>query len=903
VSYDAAFLDDLRARLPLSGVIGRSLAWDRHKTNAKRGDYWACCPFHGEKTPSFHVDDGRGRYYCFGCHAGGDIFTWAMARGNSSFREAVAEFAREAGLSLPEESPQAREREAKRQSLRGVLTAAAEIFRANLASPEGELARSYLAGRGIDDVIINRFGLGLALARRSALYDALTRRGFGEDQIIEAGLAFDPVGSNPPADRFRDRVIFPITDARAQVVGFGGRSLTAEEGVPKYLNSPATPLFDKSRLLYNAQVARDAARAEGRLVISEGYVDVIAWARAGVAAAVAPLGTAITPEQLDLAWRMAEEPVVCLDGDAAGQTAAARLVELALPLLKPGRSLRFVTLPDGLDPDDLLRERGADALRAVLDSPQPLADRLWQMLIAGAELDTPERRAKFQAEVVRLAGTIADPTLRQHYEADLTARVKALWKDKGLKPIGPAFSKPEARTDTGKSAAGGFGDSDITEMNKHYAVVIIGQRAAILQDNPADTGAAVERVRFMNVDAFGLWLRNRRMPFRGRWGSVADHWLESPGRRQYHGLEFTPAPPGVDETRTGFFNLWRGFEVEAKADVALAQPWLDHVFENVSGGRQNYFDWVVSWFAWMVQRPRQRLGTSLVLRGGQGAGKTITGKIVGSLFPANYFLIDEPRYLVGQFNAHLASCLLLQADEGFWAGDKQAEGRIKGLVTSEFQMIEYKGVDPVRLPNYLSLMISSNEEWVVPAGLRERRFAVLDVAAAKLQDHGYFGKLAELYRRPEAKAALLHTLATWKIDESLVRKVPSTEALWSQKLRSLDSFMGWLLDLLVEGGLHPGSDWPDFVETQDLHKHFLSRCEKLGLRHPLSSESFGRRLRSILPDTRRAQRNGRRWCYLLPPLDTARQAFCAEVDYPIDWAGDGAFYPPERDWLDDPVHP
>lgn len=426
-------------------------------------------------------------------------------------------------------------------------------------------------------------------------------------------------------------------------------------------------------------------------------------------------------------------------------------------------------------------------------------------------------------------------------------------------------------------------------MNDRYAVVMTGQRAAILIDGLDEVGVATERVRFFSIDGFKIWLANRRALRRGRWTSHADIWLEHPHRRQYRGIEFTPAPPGETAASAGFFNLWRGFDVAPKHAPALSAPWFDHVRDNVAGGDDTLYEWVVSWFAWIVQKPRQRLGVSLALRGGQGVGKTITGKIFGALFPANYFLIDEPRYLTGQFNAHLASCLFLQADEGFWAGDKQAEGRLKGLITGDFQMIEYKGVDPVRLPNYVSLMISSNEEWVVPAGLRERRFAVIDVNPAKIQDHTYFAALDTCYSKPEARASLLWELLHWKIDEKALRKVPSTEALWTQKLRSFDSYTGWLLELLGEGALVPGADWPPYVECGDLHAHYLKRCERLGMRHPLSRDSFGIRLHRTLPDVRRAQKNGRRWCYLLPGLEVARAAFCRDVDYSVDWVGAGSF--------------
>ena len=538
-------------------------------------------------------------------------------------------------------------------------------------------------------------------------------------------------------------------------------------------------------------------------------------------------------------------------------------------------------------------KKNPEALSLGLKQRRGLAALLWDGLAAAADVTTPERRAKFNAEIVKAAAKITDPAVRKAYEGELAAALKSFEKAKGLKPMALPFEKPgnagEAKPKDGKKSGREWDQDSLDDMNKRYAVVIMGQRAAILMDSSEDVGGQIERIRFMNVDAFRLWLANKKIWAGSKLMGQADLWLEDYRRRQYRGMEFMPAPPGRDETRDGFFNLWRGFEVAPAANPDLAKPWLDHVLENVVAGDAKLYQWVVSWFAWMVQHPRKRSGVSLALRGGMGSGKTITGKIFGSLFPANYFLIDDPRYLTGQFNSHLASCLFLQADEGFWAGDKTAEGRLKGLVTSDFQMIEYKGIDPIRLPNYVNLMISSNEEWVVPAGLRERRFAVIDMATTHMQDTGYFKKLDELYQKPEAKAALLAALAAWPIDEQALRKVPNTEALWTQKVRSFDSFMGWLLELLSEAAFVAGGEWPLYHECHEVHNHYLKRCEKLGLRHPLSSHSFGRRLRSILPDVRRAQKGGKKWCYVLPELNAARQTLSREVDYLINWDGDGSF--------------
>lgn len=889
MSFPDSFLDDIRTRLPLSSVIGRSVAWDQRKGNRAKGDFWACCPFHGEKSPSFHCDDGKGFYHCFGCKASGDHFKFLMEKQGLSFRESVEQLAREAGLPMPAFSPEEAAREVLRGSIFECCEEASKIFEANLKGEAGVAARAYLEKRGMPESQAMRLRLGYAKKSRSSLFEALRAKNFSEDCIIAAGLAREPVGTNLPADWFWERLIFPIADARGRVVGFGGRAL-ADEQQPKYLNSPETPTFDKSRLLYNRHLAREA---EGdQLVLCEGYLDAAAFDRDGIHRVVAPMGTAITAEQLAACWLLADEPALCLDGDEAGQKAAARALEIALPLLKAGKSLSFVTLPQGLDPDDLLRQQGEGALKKILERREPLIDRLWASLIARADVATPERKAKFQQGVIDAAAKIADSGVRKQYEAEFTARLAAFWKDKGVKPVKPAFEKKPkgdaAPEDGGKAAGPKFGPEDIEEMNQRYAVVIMGQRAAILLDGQDDVGNAIERVRFMNVDAFKLWLANKRAFHHGLWRNHAEIWLEDKRRRQFRGLEFTPAAPGQSESRDGFFNLWRGFDVEPRKNIDLAAPWLNHVMENVASNDGATYDWVVSWFAWMVQHPRKRIGTSLALRGGMGTGKTITGKIVGSLFPAHYFLIDEPRYLTGQFNSHLATTLLLQVDEGFWAGDKQAEGRLKGLITSEFQMIEYKGVDPVRMPNYVSLLISSNDDWVVPAGLRERRFTVLDMNPARMQDLKYFAALDACYREPEARAALLWELAHWKIDEKALRTVPATEGLWMQKLRSFDSYHSWLLELLIEGAMFPAGDWPDYVECHDLHGHYLKRCERLGLRHPLSRDTFGVKLRKTWPGLKRAQKS-KKWCYLLPELQTAREIFARDVDYKVDWADAGEF--------------
>lgn len=899
MSFSDEFLDDLRDRVPLSALVGRKVAWNKHKTQSQKGIWWACCPFHGEKTASFKVDDSSGRFHCFGCKESGDHFSWLMKDQRASFPEAVSQVAEMAGVPLPALSPQQAQKESLRRDLFDINEAAARWFHAQLRDPvAGKAARSYLRGRGVSEGQWARFQLGVAPFGQGLLVAHLKTQGFAEDAIVTAGLARDGVGGNAATDFFRDRLMFPIRDARGRCVGFGGRALKADDKI-KYLNTRETPVFDKHRLLYNHD--RAAGARSGRLVVVEGYMDVLALDAVGVEHVVAPMGTALGPEQLKLAWRMADEPVIMLDGDAAGLKAMGRVLREAMALLGPGKSLGFALLPDGADPDDVGKTCfGAARLLGLLARPLPLIDMLWRKLLADADVTTPERAAKFEAEVVSAVALIGDPSVRQQYEAEMAERLKAFWRDQGKKRKATKFARGDAASGGGvppggpggggAGSGGGVPEWDggqVDAMNKRFALVVAGQRTAVLMDSAEDLGDSIDRLRMLNVDAFRILFMNRRARVGRSVDTLGNLWLGDWRRRQYKGLEFVPSPPGRDDGHKDFFNLWRGFSVVPKANPALAQPWLDHMFENVADGNEHHFNWAVSWFAWPIQRPAERSNVSLVLRGGQGTGKTITGAIVGRLYPANYYLVDDPRYLTGQFNAHLSSCLLLQVDEGFWAGNKQAEGRLKGLVTAREQMIEYKGVDPVRAKNHVNLLISSNEDFVVPAGLRERRFAVLDVGSGRQQDIDYFRKLDETYRQPEALAALLAALMEWKIDEAVLRKVPQTAALFDQKVRSFDSFLGWLHEMLLDGALAAGGEWPTHIETHDLHGHYLRRAERLGHHYPLSIDSFGRRLRSVIKGIERRQNAQRKWCYLLPGLDVCRDDFEQAVDAAIDWTAGG----------------
>ena len=423
MSLPTGFLDELRTRLSLGQVIGRRVSWDLRKSNQAKGDFWAPCPFHEEKTASFHVEDRKGFYYCFGCQAKGDAISFLRQIDNLSFMEAVEVLAREAGMEVPARDPEAKARSDRQARLVEVMEAAVKHFRLQLSTRAAADARAYLEGRGLDAAALERFEVGYAPGDRQGILRRLREKGVADDAIVDAGLCARPEGGGEPYDRFRDRILFPIRDARGRAIALGGRAMDPNARA-KYLNSPETALFDKGRTLYNLGPAREAAGRGDPLLVAEGYMDVIALVRAGFEAAVAPLGTAITEAQLQALWRVDPEPVVALDGDRAGLRAAMRLVDLALPHLEPGRTLRFAILPEGRDPDDLLRAEGPDAMRAVIESATPLSRMLWRREIDGVALDTPERRAALDRSLREAVRRIGDPSVRRHY-GDEMGRLRA----------------------------------------------------------------------------------------------------------------------------------------------------------------------------------------------------------------------------------------------------------------------------------------------------------------------------------------------------------------------------------------------------------------------------------------------------------------------------------------------
>ncbi|WP_066794863.1 DNA primase [Sphingomonas soli] len=417
MSLTPAFLDELRARTLLSGLIARTVKLQR----AGR-EFRACCPFHNEKTPSFYVNDDKGFYHCFGCSAHGDAIRWMTDQRGLPFIDAVKELAQAAGMEMPEQDRRSAEKAQRAKGLHEAMEDAARWFSERLHGIEGAEARALLKKRGVSDEVARAFGMGFAPDSRGKLKEAL--KGYGDPMLVEAGLLIG-VENKEPYDRFRGRLMIPIRDVRGRTIAFGGRIIG--DGEPKYLNSPETPLFDKGRTLYNLDRAQAAARKTGRIIAVEGYMDVIALAQAGFHEVVAPLGTAMTEHQLERLWRASDTAILCFDGDSAGQRAAIRASVKALASIEPGRRLSIVGLPEGLDPDELIYDRGPHEFDNLLRSAQPLADFLWSQEVGAEPLDTPEARAGLRKRLRELVQSIVHRDTREEYSAEFRRRLDALF--------------------------------------------------------------------------------------------------------------------------------------------------------------------------------------------------------------------------------------------------------------------------------------------------------------------------------------------------------------------------------------------------------------------------------------------------------------------------------------------
>jgi DNA primase len=485
MAFPPGFLDELRARVSLSDVVGRKVALKRRSG----AEYAGLCPFHNEKTPSFTVNDKKGFFHCFGCGEHGDAVGFVMKTEGLSFPESVEKLAREVNLPVPRATPAERERAERASTLQEVVEQAARWFQKQLRLPVGRHGLDYLRGRGLSDETIDDFRLGFAPDSRDGLLGALKREGATVDRLVEAGLVIQPEdGGREPYDRFRGRVMFTINDRRGRAIAFGGRVMG--QGEPKYLNSPETPLFHKGANLYCLDRARVAATKDQPVIVAEGYMDVIALHGAGFVGAVAPLGTALTEGQLGELWKLADEPFLCFDGDNAGRRAAQRAADRALPLLRPGKSLRFVALPAGEDPDSLIRARGADAVRRVLELARPLADVLWDMETDGKPADTPERRASIRTALFAKADQIGDAAVREYYRSDMRQRL-----DKAYRPA------PSARWQGGRRPFRGMGLEPPPAFAPGTAARMAGTDLDSSRSERLLLGALIERPALLHIVA------------------------------------------------------------------------------------------------------------------------------------------------------------------------------------------------------------------------------------------------------------------------------------------------------------------------------------------------------------------------------------------------------------------
>ena len=422
MAFPPRFLEELRNKITLSQIIGQKI-----KLTKRNRDFVGLCPFHKEKTPSFSVSDERGFYHCFGCGAHGDAISFLMGTEKLNFMEAVERLAHHAGMEMPHQSEEDKRHFERQTSLYAIMEKACQFFQNQLYKPCGQKALQYLKNRGLSDDMISHFRLGYA-PTGNLLRQTLLRDGCSEKDLMDLGLVCKSKNAGQDNyDYFRDRVMFSITDLKGHIIAFGGRVLDKSE--PKYLNSPETNLFHKGENLYAYWQSLDSIRKTGNVVLVEGYMDVIALHMAGITNAVAPLGTALTENQIEILWRHAKEPVICFDGDAAGRKAAERACKRVLPILKEGHSLRFVWLPEGLDPDDFVRAKGRDEMDNLFRSNKTLSWFLWNNAVEGGDFTTPEKRAMLEKDMMDTCAQIKNPSVRSYYEKEMQANLKTFTHD------------------------------------------------------------------------------------------------------------------------------------------------------------------------------------------------------------------------------------------------------------------------------------------------------------------------------------------------------------------------------------------------------------------------------------------------------------------------------------------
>jgi len=607
------------------------------------------------------------------------------------------------------------------------------------------------------------------------------------------------------------------------------------------------------------------------------------------------------------------------DGDSDPFTTRCALHRGSKRLEAAGIGASVAMAPDGEDFNDQLRGLGgALAVDAAIGAAAPLADPT-AAPSSGRESGTGSEQKADPAS----AAASAPPAPAAEPDAAPPPPEQESGEDNNNVIVLPVTNKRKGKRGDGKkpakqtAAAGAGGDDEappreprplgysVEQLNERFALVILGSKPVIYAETPS--APIKDRKRFISLTAFQAWHANRFTEYRDGAGAIrtttwSESWMRSFKRREFFGVEFSPPDNNGNEVTTPtYLNLWSGFAYKPaeKPDPMRYKIFRDHLLNNVCGGDQLLFRWVFGFLAHVVQRPRERIGVALVLRGQMGTGKTKVGEVLGRMIPEHWFLCDDPRYITGNFNVHMATCLLLQADEAVWAGDKAAEGRLKGLITSPRQAIEAKGIDPIWVENYVRLILTSNEDWVVPAGKDERRFAVLDVDPRCAQNTDYF---AEMDRELESGGFehLLGALLRFPLDSVDLRKIPRTKALLEQKIRSLDSVESWWFTRLSVGApLRRLAEWKTEIPTTELFDDYIAASEKIGVKRKQEETVFGIKLRKLIPGltTRkvsmlveaeggRGLKSDRPRCYILPDLDTVRAAFEAAVHQSVEWPRD-----------------
>ncbi len=583
--FTPQFLDELKYRFTLSDVVGRTV-----KLVRRGREHTGLCPFHSEKTPSFTVNDQKGFYHCFGCGEHGTIIDFVMKTQGLSFPETIEDLAGQVGMDVPRPSREDVERQKERASLSEVMEAVVSWYEAQFIGAAGKAAWNYVKGRGLSEATIKKFRIGYAPDNRSALKEAMQARGIHEDQLIETGMLINPEDGGKSYDRFRGRVMFPISDRRGRVIAFGGRALSSDVRA-KYLNSPETSLFHKGATLYNWANARAASYDEGQVLVVEGYMDVIALAEVGINHAVAPLGTALTEEQIAHLWQMADEPILSFDGDKAGIGAAHRALDRALPMLRAGKSLRFVILPDGDDPDTLVMAKGRGAMDQLCDTATPLVDMLWQELTVGVNTDTPERRAGFEKKVFMRLADIQDENVKKLYQREFRQRIWDMfrannqiqtksnnWQNrKSGRAFKPAATGLLSRTSLGRMVGGG---ATTERLEKLMVLTAVHHPEISIRHEETLAGLALSGPTLSNIlnALMGLIDLGRTL----EWPEVEAHLIETQQIGHFEAIKNDPSlrqewfaypEAALSDALTGFEHVYARYQfiTSAQADYKQAE--------------------------------------------------------------------------------------------------------------------------------------------------------------------------------------------------------------------------------------------------------------------------------------------------------------------------------------------